>query len=82
MKRFGLIGAGGYVAPKHMTAIKVWDNLKKEIDRGKKGYNVGLTMGFDRLTDHVCNIQQGRYDTIGGATGTGKTALVDRKSVV
>ena len=60
-----------------MTAIKVWDNLKKEIDRGKKGYNVGLTMGFDRLTDHVCNIQQGRYDTIGGATGTGKTALVD-----
>lgn len=34
-------------------------------------------MGFNRLTTHVCNIQQGRYDTIGGATGTGKTALVD-----
>jgi hypothetical protein len=60
-----------------MAKIRVWDNLKKEIDRGKKGYNVGLTMGFDRLSKHVCNIQQGRYDTIGGATGTGKTALVD-----
>jgi len=60
-----------------MTKIRVWDNLKNEIERGKKGYNVGLTMGFERLTKHVCNIQQGRYDTIGGATGTGKTALVD-----
>lgn len=60
-----------------MTKIKVWDDLKKEIERGKEGYNVGLTMGFERLTSHVCNIQQGRYDTIGGATGTGKTAFVD-----
>ena len=60
-----------------MTKIKIWDNLKEEIERGKKGYNVGLTMGFERLTKHVCNIQQGRYDTIGGATGTGKTAFVD-----
>ena len=60
-----------------MAKIRVWDNLKNEIERGKKGYNVGLTMGFERLTKHVCNIQQGRYDTIGGATGTGKTALVD-----
>ena len=29
-----------------MAKIRVWDNLKNEIERGKKGYNVGLTMGF------------------------------------
>ncbi len=60
-----------------MNKIKVWENLKEEINRGQKGYNVGLTMGFERLSTHICNIQQGRYDTIGGATGTGKTAFVD-----
>lgn len=56
---------------------KVWIELKKEIKRGKKGYNKGLPMGFKRLSKYVANIQQGRYDTIGGATGTGKTAFVD-----
>jgi hypothetical protein len=60
-----------------MTKIKVWDNLKREINRGKQGFNKGLTMGFERLDNHISNIQQGRYTTVSGATGTGKTAFVD-----
>ena len=32
---------------------------------------------FNRLNTHISNIQQKRYTTVGGATGTGKTAYVD-----
>lgn len=64
-----------------MAKRKVWDELKVEIDRGEQGLNVGLPMGFSRLSAHIAGIQQGRYDTWGGATGTGKTAMVDNAYV-
>lgn len=55
----------------------LWDQLEEQINAGMLGMNVGLPMGFDKLSKFVSNIQPGRYDLIGGATGTGKTALVD-----
>lgn len=57
--------------------ITVLSSLKEEIERGKTGLNEGLPMGFDRLTNAICNIQKARYDCIGGHTGSGKTSLVD-----
>jgi len=60
-----------------LTGTQMWKTFKDRIDEGRLGRNRGLPMGFDRLSDHISNIQQGRYDLIGGATGTGKTALVD-----
>jgi len=48
-----------------------------EIEKGKKGLNEGLPMGFERLVEYVPNLQKGTYYLIGGATGTGKSAFVD-----
>tara|TARA_R110000744_G_scaffold371135_3_gene481978 strand:- start:3907 stop:4986 length:1080 start_codon:yes stop_codon:yes gene_type:complete len=64
-----------------MGKRKVWEELQVEIDRGVKGLNVGLPMGFNRLNKYIAGVQQGRYDTWGGATGTGKTAIVDEAYV-
>lgn len=60
-----------------LTGKEMWGSFISKIDEGRLGRNRGLPMGFDRLSDHISNIQPGRYDLIGGATGTGKTALVD-----
>tara|TARA_R100001463_G_scaffold52499_1_gene103266 strand:+ start:20 stop:1099 length:1080 start_codon:yes stop_codon:yes gene_type:complete len=64
-----------------MGKRKVWEELQVEIDRGVRGLNVGLPMGFNRLNKFIAGVQQGRYDTWGGATGTGKTAIVDEAYV-
>lgn len=60
-----------------MAKINYWEELKKNIQRGLEGKNKGLPTGFKRLNQHISNIQQKRYITIGGATGSGKTAYVD-----
>lgn len=60
-----------------MAKIKYLDVLRNNIQRGIEGFNKGLPTGFTRLTEYISNVQQRKYITIGGATGTGKTALVD-----
>lgn len=55
----------------------IFDNVLEQIDRGRKGLNKGLPMGFDRLVDYVPGIQRGTYYLIGGETGSGKTAFTD-----
>lgn len=60
-----------------MAKIDYWKKIKEDIDNGLKGYNQGLPNGFERLNKHVSNIQQKTFYTVGGATGTGKTAFVD-----
>lgn len=57
--------------------MSLFSQVVQKIDRGKQGLNEGLPMGFDRLVEHVPNIQQGTYYLVGGDTGTGKTAFVD-----
>jgi replicative DNA helicase len=64
-----------------MGKINYWAALKENIQRGIDGHNRGLPNGFPRLSKHISNIQQKRYTTVGGATGTGKTALVDHAYV-
>lgn len=61
-----------------MAKIKYWDRLKNQIERGKQGLNTGIPFNnFTTLSDHIKNIQQGRYDLIFAGTGIGKTAFVN-----
>ena len=34
-------------------------------------------MGFNRLVEHIPNVQKGTYYLIGASTGCGKTSLVN-----
>lgn len=61
-----------------MAKIKYWDRLQKKIERGKSGLNTGIPFdGFTSLSDHIKNIQQGRYDMVFAGTSVGKTAFVN-----
>lgn len=56
-----------------MGKIKYWDRLKEKIERGKLGLNTGIPFqGFETLSNHIKNIQQGRYDLVAAGTSTGK----------
>ena len=57
--------------------MTLFDQALKEIDNGKVGLNIGLDMGFDRLTEYLPNIQPGTMYNIGGRPKDGKTAFVD-----
>jgi KaiC/GvpD/RAD55 family RecA-like ATPase len=50
--------------------------LKAEVDKGLKGKNGGIPMGFDRLNRYV-GIRKGMYYLVGGLTGSGKTSFID-----
>ncbi len=52
------------------------DKFEAQYQRGEAGLNVGLPMPFTTLSNEVCGIQQGRYDLISGAEGSGKSTLV------
>ncbi len=55
----------------------IFSDVIEKIDRGREGLNTGLSMGFERLVEHIPGIQQGTYYLIGGETGSGKTAFTD-----
>jgi replicative DNA helicase len=54
-----------------------FDEVIGMIEDGIHGRNKGLPHGFERFKRIVPNIQKGTYYTIGGETGSGKTALTD-----
>jgi len=61
-----------------MAKIKYWDRLKNQIERGKQGLNTGIPFGnFTTLSNHIMNIQQGRYDLVFANTSVGKTGFVN-----
>jgi replicative DNA helicase len=61
-----------------MAKVKYWDRLNDQIERGKKGLNTGIPFdGFGTLSNHIRNIQQGRYDMVFAGTSVGKTAFVN-----
>lgn len=53
------------------------DILKVAIDEGLEGKNLGVSMGSTKLNTLVGGLQYGRYDLVGGTTGSSKTAFVD-----
>lgn len=58
--------------------VRPWDELKEDIERGKKGLNTGIPFeGFTSFSDHIKNIQQARYDLIFANTSVGKSAFVN-----
>lgn len=57
--------------------MSLFNEVVSLVDAGLKGGNVGLPMGFDRLSKYLPNIQRGTYYCIGAETSVGKTAFCD-----
>jgi len=54
-----------------------FEDIIKMVDDGMAGRNKGLPHGFNRLKRIIPNVQRSTYYTIGGETGSGKTAFTD-----
>lgn len=52
------------------------ESFEDNFRRGREGKNVGIPMGFKRLSECV-GLRRGIYYLIGGYTGSGKTSLLD-----
>lgn len=53
------------------------EKFDREFKRGLEGKNVGILLPLSRLSDTICNLQQGTYTLVGGGTGTGKSTLIN-----
>ena len=62
--------------------MSIFDEFVSEVDRGRVGINMGLDTGIPALNEHIGGVQRSSYVLIGGSTGTGKTALVDKAFVI
>jgi replicative DNA helicase len=49
--------------------------LAEQIDRGREGKNIGLSLGMPRLEEHVYGLTQSIYTILFGKTGSGKTSI-------
>ena len=54
----------------------------KEVDKGIEGINTGIPLPLKRLETFINGIQKQFYILVGGASGTGKTALADLLYVI
>jgi replicative DNA helicase len=54
-----------------MTYRKFWD----KVNRGVKGLNKGLPMGFPRLENYIAGIQRARYDVVFAESGVGNKTV-------
>lgn len=55
--------------------MKYTAGLKKEIERGRLGKNIGLSLGLPKLEEHVYGLTQSAYTVLFGKTGSGKTSI-------
>jgi hypothetical protein len=61
-----------------MTQSKFNNKFDEQVARGEEGLNTGIPFkGFTTLSEYICNLQQGRMDTIFGETGSGKSSFVN-----
>lgn len=60
----------------------IFDNFLEDVDRGRQGFNVGLSTGIKPLDQVITGVQRATYYLIGGNTGTGKTAFADHAFVL
>lgn len=58
------------------------DKVNYQVERGIKGLNEGLPMGFPEISKYICGIQQRRYDVLFAEEGCGKTAFIDNAYVL
>ena len=85
MKNFALIGAAGYIAPRHMAAVKETGN------RISVAYDVNDSVGiidsyfpeadffteFERFDRHIYNLTRGEHETVALRTRIANRHLVD-----
>ena len=57
-------------------------NILTEIQRGIRGYNVGLDLGLPKLNQDLGGIQKGESYALGGERKAGKTAYADQVFVL
>jgi len=57
--------------------MSIFERALGQIDRGRRGDNVGIPIPFQRLKEFLPNIQQSTYYLIGAGTKVGKTSLAD-----
>lgn len=53
------------------------DRAISEIESGRAGNNVGIPIAFDKLREHIPDIQKKHYTLIGAETKVGKTSFAD-----
>jgi len=49
--------------------------LAHEIDKGREGKNIGISMGMPRLEEHIYGLTAATYTVLFGKTGSGKTSI-------
>jgi len=57
--------------------MSVFERALAQVDRGRRGDNVGIPIPFPRLKQFLPNIQQSTYYLIGAGTKVGKTSFAD-----
>lgn len=55
--------------------IKYTERLAEQIDRGREGKNIGISMGMPRLEEHIYGLTNSTYTVLFGKTGSGKTSV-------
>jgi hypothetical protein len=55
--------------------MSTFNNVIQQIESGKKGENIGLSLGFKTLIDYIPNLQKDNLYLIGGETSSGKSAF-------
>lgn len=55
--------------------MKYTEALSKEIERGRLGKNIGLSLGLPKLEEHIFGLTQSTYTVLFGKTGSGKTSI-------
>ena len=51
------------------------EKLKQQIDRGREGKNLGISMGMPRLEEYIYGVTPEMYTVLFGKTGSGKTSI-------
>lgn len=65
-----------------MAKVDYWQQFIDSIEKGKQGLNKGIPIGLPKFSNKITNVQRRKYITIGGSTGSGKTAFVDNQFVL
>lgn len=55
--------------------VKYSKRLAEQIDRGREGKNIGISMGMPRLEEHIYGLTDSTYTVLFGKTGSGKTSI-------
>jgi len=57
------------------------EKFKSQYKRGLEGLNKGIPIPLTKLSEYICNIQQGTITLVGGSTGSGKSTLINEVAI-